>query len=105
MTPPSDSLRNPIRQAADADTVVAFKDVCLSYSPPSKSALMDGNDHDYILKSLNFQLPAGSFHFLTGPSGAGKTSLLKMIYLGQKPTSGEISLFGERVKANDRAQS
>ncbi len=98
-------MRNPIRQAADADAVVAFKDVSLSYNPLSKSAVMPGDDADFILKSLNFQLSAGSFHFLTGPSGSGKTSLLKMIYLGQKPSAGQISLFGEKVKANDRAQS
>ncbi|MGA9658820.1 MAG: ATP-binding cassette domain-containing protein [Asticcacaulis sp.] len=69
-------------------------------------ALSDGlNEDDLILRHLNFQLPAGSFHFLTGPSGAGKTSLLKMIYLAQKPTSGTISLFGETVQAGNRAQS
>ena len=47
-----------------------------------------------ILRDISFDLPRGSFQFLTGPSGAGKTSLLKLIYLAQRPSSGMISLFG-----------
>ena len=88
--------------APDPDIVVEFRDTSLRYD----SAPADDEDGDgYILKGLNFQLPAGSFHFLTGPSGAGKTSLLKMIYLAQAPTHGEISLFGETIITGDRTQS
>lgn len=47
-----------------------------------------------ILKDISFALEPGSFHFLTGESGAGKTSLLKLMYLAQRPTRGKISLFG-----------
>lgn len=47
-----------------------------------------------VLHDINFELKPGSFHFLTGPSGAGKTSLLKLLYLGQRPTRGIISMFG-----------
>ncbi|MCP2669625.1 cell division ATP-binding protein FtsE [Maricaulaceae bacterium EIL42A08] len=47
-----------------------------------------------VLSDLSFELPSGSFHFLTGPSGAGKTSLLKLIYLAQRPSRGLISMFG-----------
>ncbi len=68
-------------------------------------SLTYGGSDEYILRDLNFQLPAGSFHFLTGPSGAGKTSLLKLIYLAQQPTTGDIALFGETVRTGDRAQS
>ena len=50
-----------------------------------------------VLKDVNLVIRNGDFRFLTGPSGAGKTSLLKMIYLAHKPTSGALSLFGQNV--------
>ena len=34
-----------------------------------------------VLRDLDFRLTNGGFYFLTGPSGAGKTSLLKLLYL------------------------
>ncbi|MGE0407809.1 MAG: cell division ATP-binding protein FtsE [Amphiplicatus sp.] len=55
-----------------------------------------------ILRDLTFSLGEGEFRFLTGPSGAGKTSLLKLIYLGHRPTRGRITLFGEDVTAAPR---
>jgi cell division transport system ATP-binding protein len=47
------------------------------------------------LRDLTFEIEPDSFQFLTGPSGAGKTSLLKLILLSLKPTRGQITLFGE----------
>ena len=49
------------------------------------------------LSDLSFSLRTGGFYFLTGPSGAGKTSLLKLLYLAQQPTRGRMSLFGEEM--------
>ena len=48
-----------------------------------------------VLSDLSLAIPAGSFHFLTGPSGAGKTSLLSLMYLAKRPTRGQVMLFGE----------
>ncbi len=50
-----------------------------------------------ILRDLDFRLSKGGFYFLTGPSGAGKTSLLKLLYLAQRPTRGRLALFGEEL--------
>jgi len=50
-----------------------------------------------VLRDLDFRLQSGGFTFLTGPSGAGKTSLLRLLYLAQRPTRGAIRLFGETI--------
>ncbi len=47
-----------------------------------------------VLRDVSFHIPRGSFQFLTGPSGAGKTSLLRLMFLALKPTRGLINIFG-----------
>ena len=50
-----------------------------------------------VLRDLEFRLAQGAFYFLTGPSGAGKTSLLQLLYLAQRPTRGRMTLFGAEL--------
>lgn len=50
-----------------------------------------------ILHDVTFQLPQGSFHFMTGASGAGKSSLLKLMYLAHRPSRGLIQMFNHDV--------
>jgi cell division transport system ATP-binding protein len=45
-----------------------------------------------ILRDLSFRIDSHSFQFLTGPSGAGKTSLLRMMFLLLRPTRGLITI-------------
>src|ERR1043165_6861347 len=74
-------------------TVNLFDGVAVQYSagPP-------------ILHDVTFTLAPGSFHFLVGRSGAGKSSMLKVMYLGLRPTRGTVSLFGRDVASLNRAE-
>lgn len=55
-----------------------------------------------ILEDVSFSLAPGSFHFLTGASGAGKSSLLKLLYLAHRPSRGLITLFGHDLATTPR---
>lgn len=60
-----------------------------------------------VLANVDFDLRPGSFHFLTGPSGAGKTSLLRLLFMSIHPTQGQLHLFNQdvsRVRPAKRAQ-
>ncbi|MDR1476661.1 MAG: ATP-binding cassette domain-containing protein, partial [Rickettsiales bacterium] len=50
-----------------------------------------------VLSDISLRLSEGDFCFLTGASGAGKTSLLNMMHLSRRPTRGKVRLFGRDV--------
>jgi cell division transport system ATP-binding protein len=50
-----------------------------------------------VLRDLTFTIEPHSFQFLTGPSGAGKTSLLRLLFLSLRPTRGLITFLGNDV--------
>lgn len=72
-------------QDANGD-IIQFDNVGLRYGTDSE-----------VLSDLSFTLHPGRFYFLTGTSGAGKTSLLKLLYLAQRPSRGMVSMFGQDV--------
>lgn len=60
-----------------------------------------------VLADVNFHLRPGSFHFLHGESGAGKTSLLRLMFMSIHPSRGALQMFGEdvsRISTQKRAQ-
>jgi len=60
-----------------------------------------------VLSDVSFHLRPGSFHFLHGESGAGKTSLLRLMFMSLHPTRGHLHMFNDdvsRVTAQKRAQ-
>jgi cell division transport system ATP-binding protein len=73
--------------------IVQFENVGLRYGTGAET-----------LSDISFSLEPGAFYFLTGPSGAGKTSLLRMLYLAQRPSRGMIHLFDEDVVTLPRAR-
>lgn len=51
-----------------------------------------------VFRNVTFSIPAGSFYFLTGPSGGGKTSLLRLIYADLMPTKGSVHVFSRATR-------
>jgi cell division transport system ATP-binding protein len=86
------SFRYPVQANRGADRggveigLVRFENVGLRYGLGPE-----------VLRDLSFHIEPNSFQFLTGPSGAGKTSLLRLLFLSLKPTRGLITLFGNDV--------
>ena len=56
-----------------------------------------------VLRDVTFVLEAGSFTFLTGLSGAGKTPLLKLMSVAERPSRGLITLFGRDLATAKRS--
>ncbi len=63
-----------------------------------KEILLEGvyfeKDGRTILEDIDLEIETGEFVFLVGPTGAGKSSLLKLLYFEQYPTRGKMQIMG-----------
>ena len=66
------------------DTIVDITDLCFSYS---------GKE---VLHNIDLVVAQGDFIAVVGPNGGGKTTLLKLIIGGMKPTRGRVRLTGRK---------
>ena len=61
------------------------------------------NENKVVLTNINFRVNAGDFVFLIGKTGAGKSSLLKLLYGDLPLSSGEGTIVGYNLdKLKDR---
>jgi putative ABC transport system ATP-binding protein len=57
----------------------------------------NGQDRIRVLHQVSLDIPYGRMSFLIGPSGSGKTTMLSILSGTLTPTSGEVSVMGERL--------
>jgi cell division transport system ATP-binding protein len=60
--------------------------------------------HGLALNDVSFQLLKGDFCFLTGHSGAGKSTVLRLIHMAERPTAGQVRVSGydaARIRQRD----
>ena len=55
-----------------------------------------------VLRDISFSVAPGGFRWLLGPSGAGKTSLLRLLYLANRPSIGRLHVLGHEIGATSR---
>jgi cell division transport system ATP-binding protein len=61
----------------------------------------------FALRNVSFQLEKGEFAFLTGHSGAGKSTVLRLLMMGERPSAGEVRVSGfssARIKEREIPQ-
>lgn len=68
--------------------MVRFTRVALAYPDPR------GRPGTPVLRDISFTLGEGSFTWIVGPSGAGKTSVLRLMHAAIRPTEGEVEILG-----------
>jgi cell division transport system ATP-binding protein len=82
--------------------MIRFDDVWLKYRHNGEAS---GHSAD-VVSNMSFDIPDGGFRWLIGASGAGKTSVLKLMYLAEHPYRGRIDILGvhaARISRRDAA--
>lgn len=81
------------QEISQAAPLVSLRNVGLRYGAGTE-----------VLSDLDLKLPKGSFHFLTGRSGAGKSSLLSLLQLSRRPSRGLMTMFGTDINEAPRRE-
>ncbi|MEL6442498.1 MAG: ABC transporter ATP-binding protein [Cyanobacteria bacterium J06621_8] len=80
--------RNLLTDANDAQTgEIRFEDVWFGYKPD-----------EYVIKNLNFTIKPGEKVALVGPTGAGKSSIIRLLCRLYEPTKGRILVNGIDIR-------
>jgi putative ABC transport system ATP-binding protein len=72
-------------------TIVEVRDLMRSYRM--------GEERVHALRGVSFTIERGEYVAIVGPSGCGKSTLLNLLGVIDRPTSGTVSIAGERVDA------
>lgn len=75
------------------DPIIVFENVGMRYGLGPE-----------VLHDVTFALDPGGFYFVTGESGAGKSSLLRLMYLAHRPSRGIVHIFGQDITTLPREE-
>ncbi|MDL1958548.1 MAG: cell division ATP-binding protein FtsE [Deltaproteobacteria bacterium] len=74
-------------------SIIRFKDVSKKYS-----------QDNIVFSGIDLEIEKGEFVFLTGPSGIGKSTMLRILFCAERPTSGEIWVDGVALSSLSNSQ-
>jgi cell division transport system ATP-binding protein len=79
--------------ALAAEPLIALRHVSKSFQAGS-----------FALRDLSLEVAKGELVFLTGASGAGKTTLMRLLYAGERPSAGEVRVLGRDIAQLSRRE-